>query len=1670
MTAFYRKALLTYLLLLSCLTLYVFAQQTKNLGFGDPNTGYTYRVSANESGIRVYRRVRNVEESIQRINFKGSLVDHDLHCDRVHCYLVVVTSRSRRNVELYSWQRTQFDLIVKKDSFARPHAVKIFSIRGRGFYIAIAQDQLHLPEHNSYPDLEEPKGFIGCAVLKFSRGHEKDIKYHQYIKLPYTPHHVAVFIAHNTDNNSSTLNPIAKPTENYHLVFSVNSNWTDVASSRQSLFIWSPLNEYFWPYRLPRGSQFTPRPGMNNFIVKFPSEPISQNLTRAQDYIPPVESCFHQLQRLLADRDYQARQLIKMGPSIWRFDRNNQLTNISSQVIVHGNVTIRGSLIEMPQISLFGNSPYQSPQVANYRELPAQMSQFSPAAVENKLRQAGIKLNYMREKLSHAILINDFKSTISSQVRFFAPMSADEIIFRGVANSNVQLNGIPFYQLERELVSLNGAQDIGGKVEFGGLVVADVLEIHGRINGRYWLKDAIDVTSNRVQVIDTTGHLPNTALVEFYSLAVPEMILSHPTTINTIPLSDFISRDNRTQIVFGKKTFRHLTTGRLDLAHPGVQLNGFNISRIAIDAIRLRDPRPHQFIGAGGHVTFLKPVRANRLLLRNVINQHINMSSLIQDSVKTSDVGPQLISGHKNFINGLSIARLTTDGSMNGIQINQVFNLNHQPPLSDLGHYMNASSSRPDVPITGRYEFIQPATVHGNLNAPLINGVDMNRRVIRRTPPTPGNLQPQLVRGRKVFLRPLRVRESVNLIDPSEVSRFLSQNITVNYPMVNGIDLRQINAGLARQMQRPPPIYIDNLEIDGNLNLPPKSTLGNYSNCPVDVFRSRLIMAGPEDQFIDVPIRINSLRSRSVNFGPGALNGMSFPSDFVLRQSPRPDIQVVEPIFGHKTFNHISVVSQQIYNGRPVGDTSNRIFIGSNANINQLSPAEMKDLISQERIQNSTGEKVFNTIHVHGNIRAKRINGYYWPDDILLKSASSYITSNLPDNHKRIYSPLVFTNSSSLDIINQLVLRGPIQLHGNMNQVNLTEFARQSATYGDKDLMSSGRPMRNKLFMGGITVKEIRSQGLIDGVNFDEMKRRVVPIGPPGNRVQIGSHKIFLSDTIFSNHVVINYLNDLPMDKYLQSIRFEPDGVTIKIAGKKTVTGALRVSDLVVRGLINGIDFADLESKAISLSAKDQQLRFNKTLTIEGDVYLDNLLIDEKNGTLDGVRLTNLLPIGSIGRSELVLRNPTLSPIGNTGLYGLKVDGSIQDCQITCNLNPPTRTVSQQQPTPLPLGAPRYQPPHQIVTYPPRPIYLNGRNMTLMRTTPPYVMPTLYTQPPPPPVQQPMIPAPLPLISQARGMSMSPKPMDYVPLRKPMSILYEQRLPPKKSWPHHFTPPAISDSLNGLRQQLVSLSLVKHNHLSNLVIGFIESSSNDYANLILPEQDYSMAEYQMKPVSLMILDQIDIPVSGAVSRHLIIGIDTSRSGRNVTSVISSIGGGQPQLLSVLPVESPNSAKFIKVGEATFLLISQDHTMKVGNDPRCPAAPNRDIVKGGAYSYMGSSPDNIDGGIHVYLFHQFKSSSSISAAYFDLFQTIDLPYIDSFEKFSYKGSWYVLATSGMAGKIHLLILRGYSGFQLVSDIDAPMVESVKVYMLPDQRPALIIHQTDGQHRLVESVII
>lgn len=1688
---------------------------TKQAGFDDRNTGYTYKVSSfnleqPSAGVKhqAYIRVSRIKagdrapEEVQSIPFSTPLVDFDLHCLPTHCYLVTATSRTRRNIKLYSWQRTQFDEKAVRDSFAIPQAVKLFRIQS-SFFIAIAQEQLHLSPPRLLQESDEPTRFIGCAILKFIRAYEPELRYHQFIKLKYDPRFVShIPLLVNDFNNLSSIPEINRLNENHFLAFSSEPfDWQQsVYSTPVSIFMWSPLNDYFWPSRVPRNVEVvTQPPQFKHLIIKYPV-PLSQNLSNPVNVIPylPVESCFGQLERILSERELATKRLIESSRSIWQSkNRLNQvapdLTNVSAQVIVHGNVIVRGSLIESPRITLIN-------PVRPVYNLTSIVDVYSPSIVENKLTQAHYKLKYMRGKLERAITASLSTLVQLSRVRFFGPIIANQVIFKGngIVNSNVLLNGISYKQLQHELVSLRGAQDIVPQVVFRGNVTADLLEIHGIINGHYYLKDAVDITSSRVQVIDSL--LPSSnpqnqpEHLDFLSVQTPAVILSHNATFNGFQLDQFVTNDNRTQFIDEGKWFKHLSMRQLDLANPNVRLNSIDIGRLATNAIHLLEPNGNKFQTIRGRqLTFSKPVFVKQLIINNLINQQMNISSLIHDTVKSNDPSLQEISGHKHFLAGLTIERLTTDGTINGVVMSRVFNLNELPPV--FSHSRNLSTPAP-LPINGLFKFFSNVTIVGNLNAQLLNKKDLSRLAVQRSPIPLAQqynftFPRQLVHGHKLFYSPLVVKNQMRLLDPPQLNQ-TGRPVFFPRPLINGFDLRQISENIRRQMENPSTIQIDNLVIVGNLNLnlisPQETIMGNDQQCPLNALRDKLVLKAAENQFIKSPVRVKSLRVRSAQLDPRALNGMTFPDDFVLKfPLGQPNVlhlkgnPRVELVFGHKSFEHLVVVPSSSLPSLPISGLPQQAFenvhFGHLSIINNITYKDLQTFVNHETQKSSTGETVYQTLTVYGNIQAKKINGYNWPRDILLKSLSS--NQLFRNSHQRIYSPLVFLDSSYLSVDGQLVLRGPIQLEGRLNGVNLTEFAHLSATYGDKELLSVGRPLKNKIFAGGLTVTgHLISQGLIDGVNFDEMRNRVVTIErKPTDRSLVMGHKYFMSDLNFLAPLNITFLIGMPVDQYLRRINLDQVNNLVRIASKKMITGELIIDrQIIVDGLINGVNVIDLNARAISLNRNQQ---FNKTLTIEGHVYMDNLLIDEKDGIIDNVRLTNLLPIAASLKNELVFKAPVLYQPQNSAQGYLTVEGRVNDCQITCTLNedqshlysqqiqPAQRfvnTLIQEPPLPFYLNQDYSPSLKQVVNYPPRQIQVSGQNITYMRTTPPYV--TDYRSLTPRPIQAPIIRTPL---VQRKA---------YLDQRSghPFAIRYDVQPQPPIHTRHVLITNHINEHLDMIRRELVTFHLIKSSY-SNIVVGFIDALTNDIAHLTMPHKlpDRHANQLMNLPASFLQLDQTDFPFM-PTTYHLRVGVMTKATqyGENVTQILSTVGSGVGPF-STLPIKYPNSALFLKSADdsSLFLLISQDYsTLNSQNNPHCPSSLQVQSTGVSRFVNVQGNYQNFEnlGGVHVYLFHALENSSLLNSAYFDLYQTINLHAIDSFKSFNYGGSTYALAVSRANQMIYLLILRGYSGFQTVVHFEAPGVDYIKIVYALDSKPMLIIYQTNGLYKVMEPVII
>lgn len=1730
----------------------------KRLAFRDPNINYFYEVTSYNvssprepqplSVIRVFKtklddatlKPVGKNELVQTLtSFGPGLVDFDLHCLPSHCYLVTVTARPHENVDLYAWQRTQFDHQAQRSSYAIPSAVKLFRIHN-GFYIAIAQQQLHLePYKTELRQYQRGNNFksklIGCAVFKFRKGAESALKYHQYIKLPFQPFDVDKF-----ESLSASRNLNGQQLRNHFVVFGEDLNgWPENSAQYAShLYKWSPIDDQFWPSRLTRSIKIIKPKGVYGpKIIQFPGEQLFINVSTPQALPPPpiidplaqISQCFSQLDRALAFRELMSRKLIDLSQTLWRAPQGTGMafiaqTEVTAQVIVHGNVVVRGSFASSPHISVI------QPGIVPIQNVTTYARGHSPALINDLLDRASNKLNHIQLKLAQAVSIFGGAVEINSPVRLFAPISANLVNFghSGIYNSDVRINGLPFRQLEHELLAMRGHQDIANRVVFEGNVYADLLEIHSSINNMYYLRDALDVTTPRLQIIEAPALAFGQPPLAFQHLITNEVWLTPSTPVNDIVLADFITRAiPYEQIIYGNKHISHLTAiSSFDVMGPGVLINDYDIAMLAENAIRLR-AGGEQILEAS-QLTFAQAIRVKKLYIQGLINNQINVSTIIHDSVKRIDNQVQRIYGFKRFAAGLRIARLTTDGSINGVPIRNVFNLNHLPPYADY-----ATNTIP-APITGNFAFTAPVTIGGELDARLVNGVDLSKFVVRRAPiaayNVTGNLVhlPQIVRGHKIFLRPLRVLNGISMLDAR------ADNITLIGPsLVNGYDVRVVHSNMQNMMLNPKEIFIDTLELEGNLNLGSLNgsvpILGGIGYCPIDAFRSRVVLAGDEQQVIDAPISVDSLFAYSASFEANAINDQfNIPEDFVLRMPYvsqfNNDSVNFQTVHGRKSFERIVIGHSDRHPVLPppmlkqpftaISPGSPALILGSIASLNNVTHDELLRFVASERHRNSTGETVFEEMRVFGNITARYVNGMRWPDDILLKSASGRRIGAPPSSAlRRIYSPVYFVNASELNIVGQLTMRGPVQFDSNiLNGVDLNVFARQSVTYGDKDIISLGRPLRNKVFAGGITVDEVRSGGRIDGIDFEEMRRRVVTINASPVKQLIVAPKTFLSDAQFEAPLSLRYINDWPVGDMLGRLQISQDN-TVHIFGKKYISGALHINkNLLVKGRINGIDFVDLHARAISLSAAQNELRFNKTLTIEGDVFMDNLYIDERDGVIDGVKLQNLVRIDQLKRpvlNEVIVQRPSITQTGPP-LYpmpanippgfnaiiprSINLNGQVRDCSLSCTLTPkqaPAELRVLQRRSPVTL-------PDHLIEYDSEPTATHGmwaahsnHTSPATRTTPPYALNQEVDLDP-----RPVTPAPRAADEAKHGISGRMRSLKNLSDRRPYAIEYEtlngaygkRQLNAIGPLARHSNP-MLNQRLNRLRENFVSIKLIGDARAhTGIVIGFIDAVTNDISALELNDEPTHSGHLPAQH-NLTVLDMTDFQYNNAMNFHLSVGVSANPGySPNITRVYSSIGGQQQYEVTTLPVDSPRTAMFLQAhaSRSLFLFISQNGAPQYGYQKciRQVTAP-MDLFAGRCDVGSYSSADNlwapsiqgisynanqVADTVHVYLLHLFVNSSSPRQPYFDLFQTLDLPAISAFEHFQYRNNIYALAISQSLGRIHLLMLRGFSGFQIVSYVDAPMIEHVKIVHRHHFEPLIVIYMTNGLHRVLESVII
>lgn len=497
--------------------------------------------------------------------------------------------------------------------------------------------------------------------------------------------------------------------------------------------------------------------------------------------------------------------------------------------------------------------------------------------------------------------------------------------------------------------------------------------------------------------------------------------------------------------------------------------------------------------------------------------------------------------------------------------------------------------------VTGTFMFNGPIHFARNLDTETINGINLNKEAVRRA-----SNEPQVIIGRKSFERSVTIEQDVTMDDGSTIDG------------VDPSELRQLIIDRNNTTFHAP-VTFENLIVYGNITVP---SINNRSITDLP----NILWLKSRQQVVPDPVKfLGTLKIDNIEVEK--INGFRFPEDFVSKTG------INEPITGQKTFVDVVNIngSVNVQDGRLINGIDMTWFA--------------RNVVTNEenRIRRIVGRKTINSIHVKGNIFAEKVNNLDLRNDVLLKNKPQVIRGAV-----RFLAPVTLINGS-------MQVLGDINVAATVNNVSLPQFVREVVQVTN---MTVKRPIQNKFFAAGLKVNNIHAFGTINNIDIDRMRMRVVTVDKPQ---VILAHKNFTGPLMFENDVNAKLLNNLNIFEYAKNVVQQNQQTTVR--GMKRVRGKILCNNNIrVNGLINGIDVASLQQKAMS---KTRDNVISAPMTFTNDVTMNGLVL-KAAAKIDGIRPSDLVLLNenTVLEGKISINNDI------TVLGDIFVGGKLNNCDL----------------------------------------------------------------------------------------------------------------------------------------------------------------------------------------------------------------------------------------------------------------------------------------------------------------------------------------------------------------------------------------------------------------------
>eukprot|EP00794_Sanderia_malayensis_P005492 gene5492-6177_t len=758
-------------------------------------------------------------------------------------------------------------------------------------------------------------------------------------------------------------------------------------------------------------------------------------------------------------------------------------------------------------------------------------------------------------------LRDDVMTTNTDQV-ITAKKTFQNIFIKGNIMTNSTVDGI---DLSEDAVTTNTDQTISGRKTFqNDVVLLSHLNVTGTIDG-------VDVKklNNSAAKVD-----------EFNSITAPKIFtgkvtikdkLSIGNEINGIRLKDLkksIVTINSNEEINAPMTFESIEL-LSDMKLNG-RINGF---RIPEDLVPLNeDVNLTSYYTFVDNVTLMKDLQFSNHTKLNGRKLSSFAENVVLDGVN------QTIYGKKTFQNLVSMKSImTVDGKINNFSIPDDF--------VTLNTVQN---------ISGRKQFDNKVIIHGELSTDLINvsttinGVfisDLLKNVIYRDEnrTIEGNIT---FTGNVTSIGGIKVGGLVDNVDVEELAKDLvyiskPQNITglklfttdVEFiaPLqspgkINGVNLTELDSNSLKKNRKQlctgTKVFTGSVVLNGNL----ESLTVNGFNLPKFVNETA---KKNESQTISGSLHfLNNVSIGTMKIN-GTVVGINF-NDLMLTFGN-------QTIYGYKMF----AGSLNIRDGLHVGKYINGL------NLTALD----KEIMKINENQNVSAHLVFESgFNVNGSID---INGTVNEVDISeLNLTSVHINDKAIIGGKKIFKK-------------DVTIRGDVIFQKDVNGINVTNLLSDAMLKSEEQVLCANKiftSINGTYINSKLTAKNLKSVGLINGVNIRKLNENVVRIST--NQVLHGNYS-------FSNHV--SFDGNIISNGLVNNINVTRDIVTKKddqvIIGYKEFENLNANKSIEVTGTVDGVDLSEFAKSRVTLSTNQNITgikQFESRVKILGDLNMVN--------------------------------------------------------------------------------------------------------------------------------------------------------------------------------------------------------------------------------------------------------------------------------------------------------------------------------------------------------------------------------------------------------------------------------------------------------------------------------